>query len=73
VLNCPTCIISNASDQKLRIHKLTSSSPDYWLFFRRYQVLGSTFETCTGVPVDLGSWTLEDHLHFAAGLKNPYC
>ena len=63
-LNAPTCLISKADDVILRKSGLGSSSPSRWFFFRRYQVLNSTFNTYNGQSVDLDTWTLEDHYRF---------
>jgi len=65
-LNTPTCFISKANDQLLREHKRVSSSPDYWHFFRRYDVFGpnTQFNTHTGQDVNINIWTLQDHFDF---------
>jgi hypothetical protein len=64
-LNTPTCFISKANDQLLREHKRVSSSPDYWLFFRRYDIFDNVdFWTYNGVSVDQATWTLEDHFNY---------
>ena len=62
-LNTPTCFISKSNDELLRKHKRTSSSPDYWQFFRRYNVFDTDtkFITHNGHPVDQDNWTLQDH------------
>ena len=63
-LNAPTCLISKADDVKLRKSGLGKLNPNPWFFFRRYQVLNSTFNTYNGQNVDLNDWTLEDHYRF---------
>ena len=65
-LNTPTCFISKANDQLLREHKRVSSSPDYWQFFRRYDVFDTDvqFWTYNGQIIDRNTWTLEDHFDF---------
>lgn len=63
-LNAPTCLISKADDVKLRKSGLGKLNPKPWFFFRRYQVLNSTFNTYNGQNVDLNDWTLEDHYRF---------
>lgn len=60
-LNAPTCLISKVDDVILRKSGLSASSPSRWFFFRRYQVLNSTFNTYNGQNIDLDTWTLEDH------------
>ena len=60
-LNAPVCLVKKSSDLKLGKSGLTSRSPSNWNFFHRYRVLGSKFATYNGTPVDLDTWTLEDH------------
>lgn len=65
-LNTPTCFISPGNDQLLRKHQRVSSSPDYWQFFRRYDVFADhvKFQTHDGQPIDCAQWTLADHFNF---------
>lgn len=63
-LNAPTCLISKVDDVILRKSGLGSSTPSRWSFFKRYQVLNSTFNTYNGQNIDLDTWTLEDHYRF---------
>jgi len=64
-LNTPTCFISKTNDQLLREHKRVSSSPDYWNFFKRYDIFDNVkFWTYNGVSIDQTTWTLEDHFNF---------
>jgi hypothetical protein len=64
-LNTPTCFISKPNDQLLREHKRVSSSPDYWQFFKRYDIFDNVkFSTYNGVTVDQAAWTLEDHFNY---------
>ena len=65
-LNTPTCFISKSNDELLRKHKRVSSSPDYWQFFRRYDVFDTDtqFWTHNGQPIDRNTWTLQDHFTF---------
>lgn len=65
-LNTPTCLISKRNDEILREEGHVSSSPDYWNFFKRYNVFDEAkFVTYNGQPIDnLNAWTLEDHYHF---------
>jgi hypothetical protein len=37
-LNTPTCLISTRNDEILREEGHVSSSPDYWHFFKRYEM-----------------------------------
>jgi hypothetical protein len=63
-INMPTCRVSKAVDQALRDHSLHDSTPDGWLFFRRYQLVAPDIEieTYNGQSItDLGTWTLQDH------------
>lgn len=59
-LNTPTCLIKKSSDKKLTENGLVHSSPDNWKFFKRYEVMNSTFSTFNGKSVT-AEWTLEDH------------
>lgn len=65
-LNTPTCFISKSNDDLLRKHKRVSSGPDYWQFFKRYDVFDTNtqFWTYNGQAIDRNSWTLEDHFNF---------
>jgi hypothetical protein len=65
-LNTPTCFISTANDQLLREHGRVSSSPDYWQFFRRYDVFNKNtqFKTHNGTAIDILTWTLENHYNY---------
>ena len=65
-LNTPTCFISKPNDQLLRKHQRVSSSPDYWRFFRRYDVFASdtVFVTHDGQVIDRDTWTLQDHYDY---------
>jgi hypothetical protein len=64
-LNTPTCFISKTNDQLLRDHKRVSTSPDYWNFFKRYDIFDNVeFCTYNDVSVDQTTWTLEDHFNF---------
>lgn len=62
-LNTPTCLISKRNDDILREEGHVSSSPDYWHFFRRYEVFDDAkFVTYTGKEVsDLENWDLGKH------------
>lgn len=60
-LNAPVCLVKRSTDKKLSDSGLTSRSPSNWNFFHRYKGLMSSFTTYTGQPVDLDTWTLEDH------------
>jgi hypothetical protein len=66
-LNAPTCLISKTNDEVLRRAGHVSTSPSYWHFFDRYNVLtGNTFSVYNGkVIADPHNWTLEQHYkHF---------
>lgn len=63
-LNVPTCRISRQVDALLRKKGLHDSTPDGWLFFRRYQLVYSDMavDTYNGQAIkNLDTWTLQDH------------
>lgn len=62
-LNTPTCLISKRNDEILREEGHVSSSPDYWNFFKRYEMFDEAkFVTYNGEEItDPSSWTLGDH------------
>ena len=63
-LNVPTCRVSKAVDQALRDHSLHDSTPDGWIYFKRYQMAAPNIEieTYNGKSIDdLGTWTLQNH------------
>jgi hypothetical protein len=63
-LNVPTCRVSKAVDQALRDNSLHDSTPDGWIYFKRYQIAAPNIaiETYNGKSIDnLGTWTLQDH------------
>lgn len=64
-LNTPTCFISQLNDQLLREHKRVSSSPNYWQFFKRYDVFDTNtkFQTHNGKEININKWTLQDHFN----------
>jgi hypothetical protein len=63
-MNIPTCLISKDNDQILSKSGLVKSSPDYWLFFKRYNVLTAQFATHDGNIIDTDTWTLEQHYNY---------
>lgn len=65
-LNTPTCLISKRNDEILREEGHVSSSPDYWNFFKRYEVFDeANFITYNGEVIsDTAKWTLADHYKF---------
>lgn len=62
-LNTPTCLISKRNDEILREEGHVSSSPDYWSFFKRYEMFDDAkFVTYNGEEItDPASWTLGNH------------
>ena len=65
-LNVPTCRVSKTVDQALRDHSLHDSTPDGWIYFKRYQIVAPNIEieTYHGRVIDnLGTWTLQDHFN----------
>lgn len=66
-LNAPTCLISKSNDEVLRQAGHVSTSPSYWHFFDRYNVLTqNTFAIYNGQTIaDTHGWTLDKHYkHF---------
>ena len=66
-LNVPTCRVSKTVDQALRDNSLHDSTPDGWIYFKRYQIVAPDIkiETYNGKSIDnLDTWTLEDHYRF---------
>jgi len=63
-MNIPTCLISKSNDALLRKNGLTSSTPDYWNFFKRYSVLNIKLQTHDNVDIDQENWNLEDHFDY---------
>jgi hypothetical protein len=63
-MNIPTCLISKANDALLRKNGLTSSTPDYWNFFKRYNVLNIKLQTHDNVDINQETWNLEDHFNY---------
>ena len=62
-LNTPTCLISKRNDEILREEGHVSSSPDYWNFFKRYEMFDDAkFVTYNGEDItDPSTWTLGNH------------
>jgi hypothetical protein len=62
-LNTPTCLISKRNDEILREEGHVSSSPDYWNFFKRYEMFDDAkFVTYNGEEItDPNTWTLGKH------------
>lgn len=63
-MNIPTCLISKDNDQILSKSGLVKSSPNYWLFFKRYDILAARFTTHDGNIIDTNTWTLEQHYNY---------
>jgi len=63
-LNVPTCRVSKTVDQSLRDHSLHDSTPDGWIYFKRYVIAAPNIEieTYNGKLIsNLGTWTLQHH------------
>jgi hypothetical protein len=60
-MNIPTCLISKPNDQILQKSGRVKSSPSYWYFFKRYNVLQAEHKTHDGTAIDPDTWTLEKH------------
>lgn len=65
-LNTPTCLISKRNDEILREEGHVSSSPDYWNFFKRYEMFDEAkFVTYIGEEIPNPSgWTLGKHFEY---------
>lgn len=63
-MEIPTCLISKHNDRVLRESGRGKSSPDYWFFFARYDVLDAKFCTHSGQDIDIKTWTLENHYNY---------
>lgn len=65
-LNSPTVLLSRQDHKLLNSKGLASYTPNLWLPFQRYKILGATnFKTHNGHVIDIDSWTLGDHYrHF---------
>jgi hypothetical protein len=65
-LNTPTCFISKKNDKLLCDHKRVSSGPDYWQFFKRYDVFDKDvkFQTYNGKKINIVAWSLQDHFEY---------
>jgi hypothetical protein len=63
-LNAPTCLIKKSQDEILTKNGLVKSSPNNYIFFKRYQILNSTFTTNDGTAIDPVTWTLEQHFDY---------
>jgi hypothetical protein len=60
----PTCMVSSEQDKAIMKAGRGSSSDDYWLFFKRYDVFTDTITTHDGTLVDPATWTLEQHYEY---------
>ena len=64
-MNIPTCLISKPNDQILQKSGRVKSSPSYWYFFKRYDVLQAEYKTYDGLIIDPKTWNLQKHYnHF---------
>lgn len=65
-LNTPTCLISKRNDEILREEGHVSSSPNYWNFFKRYEMFDEAkFVTYIGEEInDPHAWTLGTHFEY---------
>lgn len=65
----PTATISRDKHSELAATGYASKTPDVYYFFRRYANLGIEIETRDGTPVDLQTWSLDNHYaHFITDL-----
>jgi hypothetical protein len=64
VMNIPTCMLSKKNHKRLNSTKLSKTTPDIEFFFKRYAGLGVKIETHRGDPIDLDTWTLQDHYNY---------
>ena len=65
-LNIPTCRISATNHKKLNGAKLSSTTPDIYWFWKRYQTLSIVVETHDGTAVDPAIWNLDTHYQYFA-------
>ena len=64
-LNAPTVRLSRTKHHMLKDAGWTSSTPDMWLPFQRYQqVFDAKFETHDGIAIDPETWTLQRHFEY---------
>jgi len=64
-LNAPTVKLSRVKHAQLKEAGWASHTPDMWFPFRRYsQVFNAKFETHDGTPINLETWTLEQHFEY---------
>ena len=60
----PTCMVDKAQDSAIMKAGRGSSSDDYWLFFKRYDVFTDVIFTHDGTEIDPATWTLADHYKY---------
>ena len=64
-LNAPTVRLSRAKHTLLSDSGWGSKTPNMWLPFVRYsQVFDAKFETHDGTPVNISTWTLQQHFDY---------
>jgi hypothetical protein len=63
-LNIPTCRLSKENHEKLNSTKLSSTTPDIYWFWQRYQDLGVKVETHDGTEVIMATWNLDTHYEY---------
>jgi hypothetical protein len=68
-LNSPTVRLSRDDHKLLSSRGLAATTPDLWLPFKRYTILGEVkFQTLAGIQINPDTWTLEDHYNYFQGL-----
>lgn len=60
-MNAPTCLLRRRNHSRLKKLGLASRTPNAYLFWSRYQALSVDLETHDRLPIDQGTWTLDDH------------
>jgi hypothetical protein len=63
-LQIPTCRLSVRNHKKLNSTKLSSTTPDIYWFWKRYQELNIAIETHDGTVVDTATWNLDTHYRY---------
>ncbi len=63
-LNVPTCRLSARKHRKLNSTQLSSTTPNIYWFWQRYQKLGIKIQTHDRTPIDVATWNLDNHYEY---------
>lgn len=63
-MNIPTCFLSREKHKQLAKLKLGDTTPDVYLFWKRYAELDIKIETHDGTQVDMSTWSLDTHYEY---------